>query len=55
MPLDGIVLEVLTGSSYSGPYGSWSMDIPLVPPPGLTPVPFVTADAGVTRTSESGH
>jgi len=54
MPLYGIVLETLSGMQHSGDYGSWSIDVPLVPPPGLAPVPFVTADAGLNWFGASG-
>jgi hypothetical protein len=52
--LYGIIFETLRGDTPTGDYGSWSADIPLVPPPDLTPVPFVTADAGLAWFGESG-
>ena len=55
MPLYGIFLATLSGTTHSGDYGSWSVDIPLVPPPDLAPVPFVTADAGLAWVGASAN
>ena len=55
MSLYGIFLATLSGTTHSGGYGSWSVDIPLVPPPDLAPVPFVTADAGLAWVGASAN
>jgi hypothetical protein len=51
MSLDGIILETWYGFAYDDS-GSWSIDVPLVPPPALQPVPFVAADAGLSQLFE---